>query len=629
MSTDRPIASALLAILSCCGSAVLAASVPADTPVTTEAPERPLDVDLEETIEVRMVLVDLTVIDRKGRTVPDLTPADFDVIAGGRHVEIASLDADCPLGVADDPVVGEDPLVPDATHRAGFDPRFVLVFDYFHIPRPPEVLDTALEIVERLAVDGHEHMVMSLGGNGLRVQTPFTDDLGTLRETLQAMQNDPALWAGNHARLTELRFFDRMRTLLTLLETVPGRKIVILFSGSFIPDGFFYDTILKELSALAARARTAIYTVDSEGMRTLEQPDSGIGGPLMLRRLANETGGRPTANTNDLSVGYARALRDSGCTYTLGFMDRSPRPNRNRKLVIKMIPPGMRAIHPTGYVVRTKKKKRRELVHTAQAVPEMFESDAVGLDTFLVRPRSARRWEAVLAVHPRPGLPGPAAAEWDLKGVVRLPSGSPIHTFQRTVRFDTDAGGDTGSSRGVHFESIRAAPGRYRVSAVLSRGDLDQPLAATIDIELPDLPRKAPFLVGPLLGRPVDELELYGRPASGRLDLRVPVEPLVAGGAASGEALASMTWLCWIGPDDGVPGGDLHRVLRSRSERTVRAFDPQPVDLTWGRRLRCDAFLDSLPVPLAPGEYEMLAISQVGEGAGVARKTSFRVVPAR
>ena len=108
MSTDRPIASALLAILSCCGSAASgsttsAASVPTDTPVTTEAPERPLEVDLEETIEVRMVLVDLTVIDRKGRTVPGLTPADFDVIAGGRRVEIASLDVDCPLGVADDP----------------------------------------------------------------------------------------------------------------------------------------------------------------------------------------------------------------------------------------------------------------------------------------------------------------------------------------------------------------------------------------------------------------------------------------------------------------------------------------------------------------------------------------------
>ena len=39
----------------------------------------------------------------------------------------------------------------------------------------------------------------------------------------------------------------------------------------------------------------------------------------MLVRLANDTGGRLTRATNDFSLGFARAQRDLGCRYTIGF----------------------------------------------------------------------------------------------------------------------------------------------------------------------------------------------------------------------------------------------------------------------------------------------------------------------
>jgi hypothetical protein len=47
------------------------------------------------------------------------------------------------------------------------------------------------------------------------------------------------------------------------------------------------------------------------------------GGPPGLHRLAVDTGGRITKNTNDLSLGIARAERDLACRYTIGVYDRN------------------------------------------------------------------------------------------------------------------------------------------------------------------------------------------------------------------------------------------------------------------------------------------------------------------
>ena len=108
------------------------------------------------------------------------------------------------------------------------------------------------------------------------------------------------------------------------------------------------------MAAMSARARTAFYPVDSGGLRTLIDPkDTGVFGPPMLRRLANETGGRMTANTNDLGLAYARAQRDTGCTYTLGFYDRDPQPDRDRRVTLRVDRPGHRVMHSRFYPAST------------------------------------------------------------------------------------------------------------------------------------------------------------------------------------------------------------------------------------------------------------------------------------
>ena len=355
-------------------AALLACTTTAAQPEENDAP---LEVGLEEQIEVQLVLVDFLVLDRKERTVPDLTADDFVLVVRGREIDIHSLDLDCPVGAAPEPLPGKAfrPLPSAPTSRPR---RMVIVFDYYHMGNAAETFDHVEQMLDKWPVGGEEHMVVSLG-EVVRIESPFSTDLDDVRWAVQRMRNDPALYAGNYARLTERRFFDRIEVLFDLLERWEGRKSIVLFSGPFLSDGFFHDPTFKRLSALSVATRTAIYPVDTGGLRTSRDPDAQpFGGPPMLRRLANETGGRMTSGTNEIGVAYARAHRDLGCTYTLGFYEPWPDADKKRRMTIRVKDrQGLRVVYPEFYVVRSHAEQRKSLFRAAATVPQMFDSEEI------------------------------------------------------------------------------------------------------------------------------------------------------------------------------------------------------------------------------------------------------------
>lgn len=454
----------------------------------------PVDVGLEERVEVQIVLVDVLVLDRDGRTVPGLSIDDFELLVGGKPVEIATLDGRCPLGAADDATVGQKAKAPPALAGPSDLGRIVLVFDYFHMDsadpfgglhlQGPRALHAATEALESQRLAGDEFMIVSLG-DVMRIETPFTADRDEVRRSLDRMAGDPALLRGPRG-LTEFRFFDRLLALLDLMESIPGRKAIVLFSGPLRPDGFTHDPAYARISAMAASSRTAIYPVDTGGLRSPFDPDSyPLGGPPMLRRLASETGGRMTADTNDIALGLARARRDLACVYTLGFHDTWPRPDRNRRLTV-LLPDkrGLRAIYPDSYVVRSKAERGRSLLETASIAPKSFLSDSLHADLVLSPAHTARRWNANLVVEIAPDLPAPdpTGAGRELRGFLRTPSGTTVHSFKRRIE----------SSQGnAILESIRIRPGRYVLSAVLSDPDGEAPLATLREVVVPEIPRPA------------------------------------------------------------------------------------------------------------------------------------------
>lgn len=534
------------------------------------------------------------------------------------------------MGAQDDPRAGEVPHLPSTPRTPGAPlRRTVVVFDYYHMGFAAEALEYADAAVDELLGAGEEQMIIALG-ESLTVEQPFTSDPAALKSTLERMLNDPRLYAGNYGRLTERRFFERIESLLDLLEQYPGRKTVLLFSGPFTEDGFFYDNELAHLGGMSAQARTSIYPIDSGGMYSILDPrDSGTSGPPMLRRLANETGGRMTANTNDLNLAYRRAQRDRGCSYTLGFYDRSPRPDKSRRIRVRVNRSWHTAVHSQSYVIRSREKRRQSLMRTASMVPELFLDDSIAANAFVIRPDAANRWESVLAteIRPTPEQLRPDDRPWELRGVVRTPWGTIVSSFRRRVDLPAFRGGIVEVEPVTVFERARLRPGRYHLNVALAHPDASEPLSGTVELWIPEIPREEPFLVGPILGRPPDAEEpVKTRSIVGRVGL----EPLLDDRIVEGETISSLVHVCQVDPVSDTPPVErtLRRAMLSDGANVVETFEPEAILLGGRGRVLCQAIIDELPTgELTPGEYLIHAWSGLDRAAEGGR-TTLTILPA-
>ena len=108
----------------------------------------PLSVDKIEEEQVRLLLLDVVVVDRDGRTVPDLTLEDFEVLSAG-HVRAAdTLDVDCPGGSMADARGVSHPRKRELS-AAGEERKVVIALDYLHLGSMERemILDQAREMV--------------------------------------------------------------------------------------------------------------------------------------------------------------------------------------------------------------------------------------------------------------------------------------------------------------------------------------------------------------------------------------------------------------------------------------------------------------------------------------------------
>jgi len=574
-----------------------------------QQPDRPIELGIEERVDVDFVLVDFIVLDADDRIVSDLEIGDFKLKVGGRKTEIANLDRSCRPGAAGGES-GQDPAspAPSALGAAAEPPRLVLVFDYDHIEDAAEVFNRVQQMLTERTTGAEQHMLVSFS-ELVRIEAPFTTDLDQLRWALRRMRNDRDLYARHSARMSELRFFERMHALLDLLERWPGRKNVVLFSGAFARDVFVYDKQIRELSALATATRTAVYPVDTAGLRTLLDPSMPLlGGPEELRRLAVETGGRMTSETNDIGVAYSQAQQDLGCVYTLGFYDSKLRLDDDRSLSIKIVGhPELRVVSPRAYVVRSDEQKRSSMLDTATLAPHVFESDGIRAELFVTGAGSGD-WRGIVGVEIRldPGATEASAGGWELRGSLRKPNGTIVQSFARTVSIADS--GDRGPLAARTFEELAVPPGDYALSVVFSnpRGE---PMASTESIRLPAVPARGAFLLGPILGRGGEQR----------------FEPLMSEQIEIGEPLHALTVLCVSGSDAAEGGASLRRWVADLDGRELAHFEDASVELR-GSGLRCGETVQALETgQLEPGRYRVGAAATIGDWVLDERTAEFGV----
>ena len=116
-----------------------------------------------------------------------------------------------------------------------------------------------------------------------------------------------------------------------------SRGIPLLFDISLEPD---FQAILRE----ANRGNVIIHTLDPRGL------GQGTFVHSTLYRLASETGGHAIVNTNDLSKGLERVVRDASHYYLIGYAPtRDLNDGKFHKIAVKVKRKGARTVARRGY----------------------------------------------------------------------------------------------------------------------------------------------------------------------------------------------------------------------------------------------------------------------------------------
>jgi len=414
------------------------------------------------------------------------------------------------------------------------------------------------------------------------------------------MENDITLWEPPFDHLHDGPTFAELLDLVDVLGMIEGEKIVVLYSN-WPSSSFHYDEQFAELASRSARKRVSFYPVWTRGL-------TAYGTARSLARLAVETGGRFTERTNDFSLGYARAQRDSTCRYTIGFHDSGENPERERRVVLRVNRRGVRVFHHDRYAPADPKDTRTQVGVATLAWPAPYLSDSVKVAVLPLRPTGRRRWKTVLAVQ----ATGAAEDHVQVRADIRRGNSRWIRrSEERPAPFSV-------------AEPFRLRSGDYVAAASVSYPSETEPRAATMRIELPRLEGDGWLLVDPIVLRSlgsgrVDPQALEGTaleddPLLGRVPVLLQ--------AASGDALFAVSQLCRYGRSETA---DTVTATIDVAAANTSVFSV-PTRLAFPRDdgLHCGTVDEPLP-ELPPGRYEVTLRARPPSSPEIVRRTSLVV----
>jgi Ca-activated chloride channel homolog len=249
-------------------------------------------------VNVGLVVLPVTVTNRKGQFVPNLAATDFYVSEAGRPQQITLFSSeDVPVTVG---------LVVDNSGSMG--------------AKRPEVVAASLAFVQS-SNPGDQMFVVNFSHRvslGLPQSVPFTSDLPQLRDALSRNRpaGNTALYDGIATALEHLKAGNRQRKAL----------IVVTDGGDNASRTNFQD-----LLNMAESSNAVIYTIG------IFDPSYSGENPQALKRLAKATGGRAyfpesVSQVSDVTQQIARDIRQQ---YTIGYIP-SPRSSEGSYRAIRV-----------------------------------------------------------------------------------------------------------------------------------------------------------------------------------------------------------------------------------------------------------------------------------------------------
>jgi VWFA-related protein len=248
------------------GTASLAQAPTAPTPEASSA--KPGGGQTEAVIhkETRLVLVDTVVTDKKGKYVRDLTQKDFKVFEDNKEQPVVSFSAE------------SDASAPSTGQRR----YLILFFDNSTMDAPEQIQarGAASKFIDANASAEHLMAVVDFGG-ALNIVQNFTANAAYLQAAVARVKNsavDPNATqpvtiasTGISSLSTAAADFGARSMLLAVrslaknLRSVPGRKMLILFSGGFPLTSQSESELTATIDA-CNKANVAIYALDARGL---------------------------------------------------------------------------------------------------------------------------------------------------------------------------------------------------------------------------------------------------------------------------------------------------------------------------------------------------------------------------
>ena len=209
-----------------------------------------------------------------------------------------------------------------------------------------------------------------------------------------------------------------------------------------------------------------------------------------MARLAVESGGRFTERTNDLSLGYARAQRETSCYYTLGFEDpgggtgaasgsASAAAIRERRVSVRLHGrehKRARLVHASRYAMPSAERRLRSEIAAAWLQPQRYASDRLVVERRLLRKLSDDRFEVEFSAKLLEGESLSAGEPFVLR--FELFRGERLQTRLRQKRESIHVG------ETIRWKQ-RLRADDYRYVAVVTDDSTVGPFAASASFELP------------------------------------------------------------------------------------------------------------------------------------------------
>ena len=243
---------------------------PPPPPPAAAAEQQPVVVIKKES---KLVLVDAVVTDKKGGYVRDLTQNDFKVFEDNKEQAVSAFSTGA-----------------DAVTQANAQRKYlILFFDNSTMAAPDQIQarSAATKFIEANAGPDRMMAVVDFGG-ALRIVQNFTANADVLRAAVSGVKHSsvdpnapsqdaavnvasmglqsPGMSLGNaEADFGARSMLLALRSLAKNLRTVPGRKMVVLFSGGFP----LSDQNQSELTATidaCNKSNVAVYALDARGL---------------------------------------------------------------------------------------------------------------------------------------------------------------------------------------------------------------------------------------------------------------------------------------------------------------------------------------------------------------------------